>query len=281
MRSVQAVIDLLAILPFVLERIVSAQVDLRFLRVFRLIRMLKLTRYTSAITTLSKVLIREWQVIFAAFFVLMLLIVLTASFGYLLEHEAQPEIFTNIPQSIYWAVTTLSSVGYGDMTPITPLGRAATVFVALIGVGIFAIPAGLLASAFTDQLHMDREAFKKRLMLAYEDGVLDHAERELIAAEAERLHLSHDEVKRLSDEARRAFEVKAIESQPQPCGLILDVVAHPQMITEQFKLVVSQLVLIAKATGLDELKAELEKTSASQNTTALAVLAEISQSRSD
>ena len=255
--SGSAIIDLLAILPFLLEAVVSQHLDLRFLRVFRLVRMLKLTRYTSALQTLYKVVQREWQVIFASVFVMMLLVVLTASLGFLLEHEAQPDKFENIPQSIYWAIITLASVGYGDISPITPLGRLLTVVVALIGIGIFAIPAGLLASAFTDQLRIDREAFKQRLMLAFEDGMIDHAERELIVAEAERLHLSHDEVKRLTDEARAEFAAKEAEDHTHANGLVLDAKAHPALAAAQFKLLVDQLSLITQATGEEALRKSL------------------------
>jgi len=116
-----ALIDLITILPFILEAIWANTLDLRFLRVFRLARMLKLTRYTTATSTLLKVVKREWQVIFASVFVMMLLVILTASLGYLLEHPAQPDKFENIPQAIYWAVITLASVGYGDISPVTPL----------------------------------------------------------------------------------------------------------------------------------------------------------------
>jgi voltage-gated potassium channel len=254
-RTGQAIIDLLAILPFILESLFSQHVDLRFLRVFRLMRMLKLTRYTSAMETLFKVVMREWQVIFASVFVMMLLVILTASLGYLFEHDAQPDKFENIPQSIYWAVITLASVGYGDISPITPLGRALTVVLALVGIGIFAIPAGLLASAFTDQLRIDREAFKQRLMHAFEDGMLDNSERELIVAEAERLHLSHDEVKRLTDEARSEFADKEAANHTQANGLVLDAKAHPA----QFKLLIAQLSLIAQATGEVALRKGLEE----------------------
>ena len=257
-RSGQAIIDLLAILPFVLESLVSQHLDLRFLRVFRLMRMLKLTRYTSAMETLYKVVQREWQVIFASVFVMMLLVVLTASLGYLFEHPAQPDKFENIPQSIYWAVVTLASVGYGDISPITPMGRALTVVLALVGIGIFAIPAGLLASAFTDQLRIDRDAFKQRLMLAFQDGMLNGAERELIAAEAERLHLSHEEVKRLTDEARAEFAEKEAEDHTHANGLVLDAKAHPALAAAQFKLLVDQLSLITQATGEDTLRKSLK-----------------------
>ncbi|WP_353140505.1 ion transporter [Limnohabitans sp.] len=256
-RSGPAIIDLLAILPFVLESLLSQHLDLRFLRVFRLVRMLKLTRYTSALETLYKVVQREWQVIFASVFVMMLLVVLTASLGFLLEHEAQPDKFENIPQSIYWAIITLASVGYGDISPITPMGRALTVVLALVGIGIFAIPAGLLASAFTDQLRIDRDAFKQRLMLAFEDGMLNGAERELIIAEAERLHLSHEEVTRLTHEARAEFAAKEAEDHTHANGLVLDAKAHPALAAAQFKLLVDQLSLIAQATGEDSLRKSL------------------------
>ncbi len=264
--SGSAIIDLLAILPFVLESLFSQHLDLRFLRVFRLVRMLKLTRYTSALETLYKVVLREWQVIFASVFVMMLLVVLTASLGFLFEHEAQPDKFENIPQSIYWAIITLASVGYGDISPITPMGRALTVILALVGIGIFAIPAGLLASAFTDQLRIDRDAFKHRLMLAFEDGLLDGAERELIVAEAERLHLSDDEVKRLTDEARAEFAAKEAENHAHANGLVLDAKAHPALAAAQFKLLVAQLALITEATGEAALQKNLKAAPAADDT---------------
>ncbi len=265
-RSGQAIIDLLAILPFLLESLVGQHLDLRFLRVFRLMRMLKLTRYTSAMETLYKVILREWQVIFASVFVMMLLVVLTASLGYLFEHPAQPDKFENIPQSIYWAVVTLASVGYGDISPITPMGRALTVVLALVGIGIFAIPAGLLASAFTDQLRIDRDAFKKRLLAAYQDGMLNGAEREMVVAEAERLHLSHEEVQRLTDEARAEFAARETEQQVKVNGLVLDAAAHPELAAAQFKLLIAQLTLVAKASGADNLRQKLQQDAAPAQT---------------
>ena len=258
-RTGQAIIDLFTILPFILESLFSQHLDLRFLRVFRLMRMLKLTRYTSAMETLYKVVLREWQVIFASVFVMMLLVVLTASLGYLFEHPAQPDKFENIPQSIYWAVITLASVGYGDISPITPMGRMLTVVLALVGIGIFAIPAGLLASAFTDQLRIDRDAFKNRLLAAYQDGMLNGAEREMVVADAERLHLSADEVKRLTEEAKAEFAAREAEQEAQATGMVLDAKAHPQLATAQFKLLVAQLALVAEAVGSDALRQNLQQ----------------------
>lgn len=275
-RNGQAIIDLLTILPFLLEHLLPYALDLRFLRVFRLMRMLKLTRYTSATDTLYKVVKREWQVVMASVFVLMLLVVLTASLGYLFEHKAQPDKFENIPQSVYWAVITLASVGYGDISPITPMGRAMTVVLALVGIGIFAIPAGLLASAFTDQLRIDREAFKRNIVRAFEDGELGPKEREKIIAEAERLHLSSEEYERLIEEAKREFDEKSAAQQLQFGSLMLDASAHPEFAAEQFRILVAQLDLLLKAAGEDTMHRNLRKVSA-EDTLEFAVLKLIAQ----
>ena len=252
------VIDLLAILPFLLEHFLPVVLDLRFLRVFRLMRLLKLTRYTSATKTLFHVVMREWQVISAAVFVMLLLVVLTASLGYLFEHEAQPDKFENIPQSIYWAVVTLASVGYGDISPITPMGRALTVVLALIGIGIFAIPAGLLASAFTDQLRIDREDFKAKLLHAFERGELDSKARAMIAEESERLHLSLDDIKRLTHEAREAIKAKQREEQHWTSAVVLDPQTHPELAARQWRLLVSQLQLLSETASPALLASQLQ-----------------------
>lgn len=247
--SGQAIVDLLTILPFLLESFFKQHFDLRFLRVFRLLRMLKLTRYTSATDTLLKVVKREWQVISAAIFVMFLLVILTASIGFIFEHEAQPDKFENIPQSIYWAVITLASVGYGDISPITPMGRTLTVVLSLVGIGIFAIPAGLLASAFTDQLRIDRESFKRTLTDAYSDNDIDPREQEHIIAEAERLHLSETEFELLLLEAKEEHE-KNIAVQDLSFGhLLLDPTTHPEFAAEQFRILVAQLRLLSQAVG--------------------------------
>jgi voltage-gated potassium channel Kch len=206
-KSTSSIIDFLAIAPFFLEVFLHHLIDLRFMRVFRLLRLLKLTRYTGATQSLMKVIAREWPVMAASAFIMLLLVVMTASLGYLFEHEAQPEKFENIPQSIYWAVITLASVGYGDISPVTPAGRAMTIVLALIGIGIFAIPAALLSSAFSDQLKSDREALVNKLFEMLSDGHLDEDEALYIKTEAKRLHLSDEEVKLLIEKAKREREL--------------------------------------------------------------------------
>ena len=206
--SFSSIIDFLAILPFFLEVFLHHLMDLRFLRVFRLLRLFKLTRYTGATKTLVTVISREWPVLAASAFVMLLMVILTASLGYLFEHDAQPDKFENIPQSIYWAVITLASVGYGDISPVTPMGRTMTIVLALLGIGIFAIPAALLSSAFTDQLRIERETLKNDLYEMLADGHLSEDEADKINQEAKRLHLSEDEVQRLIIKAKRERELK-------------------------------------------------------------------------
>ena len=206
-KSTSSIIDLLAIAPFFLEVFLHHLIDLRFMRVFRLLRLLKLSRYTGATQSLSKVIAREWPVIAASTFIMLLLVVMTASLGFLFEHEAQPDKFENIPQAIYWAVITLASVGYGDISPITPAGRAMTIVLSLIGIGIFAIPAAILSSAFTDQLKRDRESLVNTIYEMLADGHLDEKEIEYIRTESKRLHLSDEEIRLLIDKANREREL--------------------------------------------------------------------------
>jgi len=236
-RSPSTVIDLLAIFPFFLEVFLHHLLDLRFLRVFRLTRLLKLTRGNDATATLGKVIAREWPVIAAAAFIMVLLVVLTASLGYLFEYDAQPDKFENIPTSIYWAVVTLASVGYGDISPITPAGRAMTIVLAFIGIGIFAIPAALLSSAFSDELQKEREELKQDLYNILKDGVIDEDEIQIIRTEARRLHLSEGEITSL---------IKLIQTEMEKesdlRGLPINTIAEkPELAVEHYKSLLSQI----------------------------------------
>lgn len=236
-KRFSSVIDLLAILPFFLEIFLHHLFDLRFLRVFRLLRLLKLTRYTGATSTLTKVISREWSVLVTAAFIMFLLVILTASLGYLFEHDAQPTKFENIPQSIYWAVITLASVGYGDISPVTPMGRIMTIILALLGIGIFAIPAALLSSSFTDQLRIERETLKNELYEMLADGIISPEEEDIINREAKRLHLNEEEVNRLIEKARWEREVKDDLAQ-MPLHKIAQT---PEYALEHYKTLLSQI----------------------------------------
>jgi hypothetical protein len=252
----------MAIVPFYLESLLHHLFDLRFLRVFRLMRLLKLARYSGATQSLFTVIQREWPVMKAAVFILLLLVMLAACLGYVFEHEAQPDKFENIPQAIYWSVITLASVGYGDISPITPAGRAVTIVIALLGIGIFAIPAAILSSALSDQLRIERERMMNELYHMLEDGVISADEQELIEAEAKRLHLSHGELARLLEKAKVEM---GVEHAPDTNGgkghkaaaaseMSLEFLSkHPELAAEQLKITISKLQQIVSVSDRQEL----------------------------
>ena len=262
-KSPSTFIDFLAIVPFYLEVFLHHVLDLRFLRIFRLARLLKLTRNSDATTVLFRVIAREWPIMSAASFIMGLLLILTASIGYLLEHEAQPEKFENIPQSIYWAVITLASVGYGDISPVTPWGRAMTSVLALLGIGIFAIPAALLASAFSDELIKDRDALKANLFQILKDGKIEAKETQFIRDEAKRLHLSVEEINALIDQV-----IKDKEIEDNLKALPLHIIAQrPAHAIEYFKTCISemrQLDMLMEQGKFEETAKELDRLTESE-----------------
>ena len=146
--SFYGVIDILAILPFYLNRFL----DLRFLRafrIFRIFRALKLIRYNKALNRFNRAfkIVKEELVLF--FIVTLILLFITSAGIYSFEHEAQPEVFKSIFHSGWWSIVTLTTVGYGDVYPITLGGKVFTFFVLIIGIGIIAVPAGLVGTALS------------------------------------------------------------------------------------------------------------------------------------
>ncbi len=144
-------IDLLAILPFYLGSLMG--LDLRALRVFRLIRFLKLTRYSPAIHTLLRVISNEQRSLAGAFMLMMSAILIFSTGMYYIEGDAQPDKFGSIPDAAYWAMTTLTTVGYGDVSPITPLGKLWASLTMLCGLCILALPVAIIASGFSTEVN--------------------------------------------------------------------------------------------------------------------------------
>ncbi len=150
--SPYSLIDLLAILPFYLALFVPTA-DLRFLRVFRLLRLLKLTRYSPALATLWQVLVNERRALAAALLIMVILLIISSTAIYHVEHDVQPENFGSIPAAMWWAIATLTTVGYGDVVPLTGLGRAIGGLVMILGLAMFALPVGIIASGFATEIH--------------------------------------------------------------------------------------------------------------------------------
>lgn len=152
MTSTMAIIDLLAILPFYLSIL---PIDLRFIRIirlFRLFRLLKIARYLKALNLIQAVLReRKEQIYLSIMFVLFLLVIVSTLMFYV-ENAAQPKVFSSIPASMWWGIETLTTVGYGDMLPITAYGKLLGGIISVLGIGLFALPAGIISSGLSDHL---------------------------------------------------------------------------------------------------------------------------------
>lgn len=151
--SAGALIDLLAVLPFYLPLFIS--LDLRFIRVlrlFRFFRFFKLGRYLNASKVIRNVFKSKKEELVLSFIITMFLIIIASTVMYYAEHDAQPDKFTSIPETMWWSVATLTTVGYGDEYPITGVGKFLTACISILGIGMFALPAGILASGFSAEV---------------------------------------------------------------------------------------------------------------------------------
>ncbi len=150
LRSPLALIDLLAILPFYFNLLVPIGPD--WLRILRLARLLKVARYAPALSLFAAVLHNERRPLLAALLVMMVLLMLESGIMFVLEREAQPKAFASIPHTMWWTIVTMASVGYGDITPVTPGGKVFAGIVMLMGIAMFAVPAGILATGFASEI---------------------------------------------------------------------------------------------------------------------------------
>ena len=141
-------------LPFIMS--IDGRI-LRLLRLFRLVRIFKMGRYSTAFRMIANVLNRRKEELLVTLTIVLLVLVLASSLMYYVEHEVQPEAFSSIPATMWWGVATLTTVGYGDVYPITSIGRVLGAFIAIMGVGIFALPAGIIASGFEAEIRKKSE----------------------------------------------------------------------------------------------------------------------------
>ena len=153
-----SVIDLLAILPPLLA---LGGTDLLVLRLIRLLRILKLVRYFAPLSILLQVVQTEFKSLLAIILLLGFLTLFAATAVYWAEHSLQPNDFGSISQAMWWSVVTLTTVGYGDVNPITPLGQMFGTIIMVLGIGMVALPAGMLASRFSEELAARREIFRR------------------------------------------------------------------------------------------------------------------------
>lgn len=224
-RSAPALFDLMAILPFYLFHLgLLGNLDMRFLRCFRVLRVFKLTRYSQAMTLLLEVLRDNARTFAAALGVLLIVMLFAASGIYLFEREAQPEDFGSIPAAMWWAFATLTTVGYGDVTPITTEGKIFGAMITVVSIGMVALPAGILASSFSEQLGMRKDRYRLVADRAYADGVIDENEREELERMRVDLGLSRETVDKIMAEEYQSVVKRIAENHMHcpRCGHSLD-----------------------------------------------------------
>jgi voltage-gated potassium channel len=187
--SFNGLVDLFAVLPSVISFFVG-DLDLRWLRVIRLLRLFKISNYSSALEDLMSAVYQERQSFMAALYIFTIALFMASALMYLVEQDAQPDKFSSIPESMWWALITLTTVGYGDVSPITPLGKIIGAITAIMGVSTVALLTGILANAFANQVSSKRAIFEAEVASALSDGFIDEEETGKIEALRERFNFS-------------------------------------------------------------------------------------------
>lgn len=160
--SVYGLIDLLAILPFYMPILIK--MDLRFLRILRLmrfLRILKINRYNNSLNLIWSVIKEKKTELMITGFVSFLILIIASFLMYYIEGEAQPDKFPNIIASFWWAIATLTTVGYGDVFPITGFGKFVSGLIAVLGIGLVALPTGLISAGFIERIGKAKQESKK------------------------------------------------------------------------------------------------------------------------
>ena len=191
------IIDLLAILPSLLPLLFS--VDLRWLRVLRLLRLLKISHYSSALEDLFSAINHERSSFAAASYLFVLALFFASSLMYVAENSVQPEKFSSIPETMWWSLITLTTVGYGDVSPISPFGKIIGAFTAIMGVFSVALLTGIVANAFAYQVAQRKAILEAEISSALEDGEIDIEEKAKIEKLRKRYDISEDHVKAIID----------------------------------------------------------------------------------
>ncbi|CAH1387621.1 ion transporter [Candidatus Nitrotoga sp. M5] len=200
--SFYGLIDLVALAPYFLQMLMPG-LDLRVIRAVRLLRVFKISHYSTAIEDLVQAIYEERRSFAATLYLLLITVLITSSLMYFAEHKAQPEIFASIPDAIYWAVITLTTVGYGDFTPVTWIGRVISLFTAFLGVCTVAILTGIVASAFANQMARRRVIFETELRKAFADGIISPQEDQILDQLGRAFNLSTEEKEKMMDKVRQ------------------------------------------------------------------------------
>jgi voltage-gated potassium channel len=190
--SFHGIIDLLAILPFFLHSLLPG-VDLRFLRIVRILRILKLSHYNTALEDLISAIYAERHSFISSLYLLAIALLVTSCLMYYAEHNLQPDKFGSIPESLWWSIVTLTTLGYGDAVPISGIGKLIGGFAALSGVLTVALLTGIVASAFTTRMRRQEIVFEAEVETALaEDQRISEKERRAIERLREEFGLTEE-----------------------------------------------------------------------------------------
>lgn len=179
LTSFHGIVDLLAIAPFYLQTLFPGA-DLRVLRLLRLLRLLKISRYNSALEDLVRAVVAERRSFVATLYILSIALTVTSGLMYYVEGPTQPDKLASIPHAMYWSLITLTTVGYGDISPVTPIGKLVSAITAMLGVSTIAMLTGVVSSSFANQVARRRVIFEQEVEKAYEDGILSEDESRLL-----------------------------------------------------------------------------------------------------
>lgn len=215
MMSPMAIVDIVAVLPFYLG--IFFNIDTRFLRVLRLFRIFKLSRHFSAMSVLLTVIRNELATLVSAIFIMLVLVVLASAGMFMVERGVQPDTFGTIPRAMWWATITLTTVGYGDVIPITIGGKILGVFITILGVGMAALPAGIIASGFTREVNKRRDTYRYMVRDALDDGVLDEAEHKILKNYSADMGIGDDEAMRLLKQESLAVPTNVTSASNSDC----------------------------------------------------------------
>ena len=186
--SPMAIIDLVAILPFWLPMLFpGTMLGIRAFRLFRLLRIFKLNRYFDAMKSLGEVIASKKRELLGSLFFVAILMLIASLLMYSAEHDAQPKVFRNAFSGLWWAVATLTTVGYGDIYPVTALGRFLGSIIAFAGIAAVAIPTGVISSGLMERMQRGKTESGKQNDCEQERNRLIHEQNELLRDISERL----------------------------------------------------------------------------------------------